>query len=336
VPLPLDDWSTPKKPDAAPRLILGAMNFGKRTPEDEARRMVDRALEGGIPFIDTANAYVDGESERIVGRALRGRRDRAIVSTKVGLFRLGGRPDGLVRTGGRPEGLSRERILTACDESLGRLGTDYIDVYYLHVPSHETRIEESLAALAELHRAGKIRAWAVSNYASWQELEMISWCDREGAPRPIMAQQIYNLLVRQLDIEYFAFAAKYGLHTAVYNPLAGGLLTGRYAEGEPPPGSRFDGNTMYLRRYWSERLRREVADYRELASSLGMSLVALSYAWLASRKGVDSIVIGPGTVQHLEDALDAATLCLDEDVLKRIDDLHRVHRGTDAVYARIG
>lgn len=146
------------------------MNFGKRTPEVEARRIIDRALERGVNHIDTANAYVDGESERIVGRALAGRRDVVYLATKVGLSRIGGETSGLFRIGGRSEGLSRARILAACDESLSRLGTDVADLYYLHVPDRDTAIEESLSAMAELLRIGKIRGWAVSNYASWQVL----------------------------------------------------------------------------------------------------------------------------------------------------------------------
>jgi aryl-alcohol dehydrogenase-like predicted oxidoreductase len=321
----------------APALLaLGTMNFGKRTPEAEALRIIDRALDKGAVLLDTANAYTDGESERIVGRALRGRRGAALIATKVGLLRFGGELSGLIRVGGRSEGLSRPRILQACDESLERLGTDYIDIYYLHAPDRETPIEESLSAIAELLRVGKIRAWAVSNYGAWQVLEMLSWCDREGVPRPVMAQQMYNLLVRQLDVEYLAFAQKYRLATAVYNPLAGGLLAGRHTPGEPPPaGSRFDANPMYQRRYWTERLHAQVEDYRVLASALGVGLITLAYAWLASRSGVDSILVGPGTEAHLDDALAGAALRLDAETRSRIDDLHRTHRGTDATYVRI-
>jgi aryl-alcohol dehydrogenase-like predicted oxidoreductase len=332
----LAPWCVPRSSPGAPALLaLGTMNFGKRTPEADARRIIDRALDQGVVLLDTANAYVDGESERIVGRALRGRRDAALVATKVGLLRFGGELSGLIRVGGRAEGLSRARILQACDESLERLGTEYIDVYYLHAPDRETPIEESLSGVAELLRAGKIRGWAVSNFASWQVLEMLGWCDREGMARPIMAQQMYNLLVRQLDVEYLAFAAKYRLATTVYNPLAGGLLAGRHAPGEPPAGSRFDANPMYQRRYWTERLHAQVEDYRALAAALGMSLVTLAYAWLASRPGVDSILVGPGTVAHLDDALAATALRLDAETLRRIDDLHRTHQGTDATYARL-
>jgi len=304
-------WAKPRAASEPVKLVLGAMNFGRRTAESEARRILDRALERGVVHWDTANAYVDGESECIVGRAIRGRRDRVIVATKVGLVRVGGVPAGAMRDGGHPEGLSRERILAACDESLSRLGTDYVDVYYLHAPDRTTPIEESLGAMATLREAGKIRSWAYSNYSSWQALEMVAWCDRERVPRPIMAQQIYNLLVRQLDVEYFAFAKKYGIHTAIYNPLAGGLLA-RRATAEPPKGSRFDGNPMYRRRYWNDTMHARVAEYLALAAELGISLVELSYAWLASRSGVDSVLVGPGTVEHLDAAIDGCARALGE------------------------
>jgi aryl-alcohol dehydrogenase-like predicted oxidoreductase len=316
-------------------LVLGTMNFGKRTPEPEARRIIDRAIERGVTLFDTANAYADGEGERILGRALAGRRDRALVASKVGLSRIGGEVSGLIRAGGRSEGLSRRRILEACDETLSRLGMDHVDVYYLHVPDRETPTEESLGAIAELLRAGKIRAWASSNYASWQLVEMILWCDREGVARPVMAQQLYNLLVRQLDVEYLAFAAKYGHHLSVYNPLAGGLLTEREQGPDPVPGSRFDANPMYQRRYFTGRLRDNAADYRALAKDLGMTLVELAYAWLASRPSVGSIVVGPGTTAHLDAAVDACTRRLDPATMQRIDELYRAQQGTDAVYARI-
>jgi aryl-alcohol dehydrogenase-like predicted oxidoreductase len=316
-------------------LVLGTMNFGKRTPEDEARRIMDRALERGVTLFDTANAYVSGQGERIVGRALRGRREAALVATKVGLSRVGGEASGLIGAGGRSEGLSYQRIVDACDESLGRLGMDYVDLYYLHVPDRETPIEESLRAIRTLLEVGKIRAWATSNFASWQVLEMFHLCDRDGLPRPILAQQMQNLLVRQLDVEYFAFAAKYGLHTMAFNPLAGGLLAREHLPGAPSPGSRFDNNPMYQRRYFTERLRTQVVEVRRVATRLGMSLASLAYAWLASSVDVDSIVIGPASVAHLEEALHASELRLDAPTMDVLHELYLSYQGTDARYARV-
>lgn len=331
----LETWRARRVPGAALPVVLGTMNFGKRTAEGEARRIVDRAIERGVTLMDTANAYVNGEGERMLGWLLKGKRQQVLLTTKVGLGRVGGSDAGLIQSGGTSEGLSRARILEACEESLRRLGTDVIDVYFLHVPDLATPIEESLSALRSLLDAGKIRSFACSNYASWQLLEINAWCDKEGMARPVFAQQMYNLLVRQLDIEYFAFAAKYGVHTTTYNPLAGGVLTGKHAWGQPAAGSRFDGNAMYQQRYWSERVFHEVEAYRSVAEGAGLSLTELSYAWLRSRPGVDSVIIGPGTVEHLDAALDAQSLVLDAAVCAKLDAIHQEHQGTDARYARI-
>jgi aryl-alcohol dehydrogenase-like predicted oxidoreductase len=215
---------------------LGTMNFGRRTTAEESRAILERAAALGIRHIDTANAYVDGASERIVGEFAKGRRAELTIATKCGFGRVEG----------KPEGLSPKRIHDAVDESLSRLGTDYIDLYYLHVPDHDTPIEETLDAVAGLLEAKKIRSWGVSNYAAWQILEMIHIADAKKMPRPAMAQQLYNVLLRQLDVEYFAFARRYKLHTTVYNPLAGGLLSGKHLrDGSTQKGSRFDKNRFY-------------------------------------------------------------------------------------------
>jgi aryl-alcohol dehydrogenase-like predicted oxidoreductase len=333
--LSLDVWRERRASGRAPRLIVGTMNFGKRTDEREARRIVDRAIERGVTLFDTANAYVGGEGERILGRLLEARRREVLIATKVGLGRIGGQAVGLLQSGGKSEGLSRAGILAACDESLRRLNTDVIDIYFLHAPDAETPIEESLSALQTLLQSGKIRAFATSNYASWQLLEIITWCDREGMARPLFSHQIYNLLVRQLDIEYFAFAAKYGMHTTAYNPLAGGVLTGKHARGTPPANSRFDANPMYQKRYWSERVFSEVDAYQRLAERSRIALTELAYAWLRTRPGVDSVIVGPGTVEHLDAALDAQSRILDAETCEAVDTVYREFQGTDARYARV-
>lgn len=323
---PIDaPWAAPRAPGTRPLLALGAMNFGKRTPAAEAERIVARALERGVTVIDTANAYNGGESERIVGRALRGRRDRAVLATKVGFGRVAG----------KPEGLAPARVLAAIDESLARLGTDHVDLYYLHVPDRATPIEETLGAVDAILRAGKARAFGVSNYASWEILEIVAACDRAGMPRPVVAQQLYNLLIRQLDVEYMRFAARYRLHTTVYNPLAGGLLTGRHGTGDAiAPGSRFDDNRLYQGRYWSPRMRELAAGYGAIAARAGLRPVQLAYAWLARAPGVDSILVGPGSVEHLDDALDAVAIDLPDEIVRAIEGVHRAHVGTDTTYAR--
>jgi len=310
---------------APPTLIIGTMNFGGRTASAEAERIVHRALERGVTAFDTANAYNDGESERILGRALRGRRDQVKLATKVGLR----------REKRRPEGLGRDQVQRAIEESLSRLGTDRVDIYYLHAPDPATPLDETLEALDGLLDQRKILSFGVSNYASWQILEVIQRQDAAGRPRPAASQVLYNLLIRQLDLEYVAFARRYPVPTAVYNPLAGGLLSGRYeGQGVPPSGSRFDSNRLYQRRYWSERMLELVAAYRALATEEGMSLLELSYAWLASREVVDAILLGPATADHLDAAVDACGRRLSPEATRRIDAIHAEHLGTDASYAR--
>jgi aryl-alcohol dehydrogenase-like predicted oxidoreductase len=186
-----------------------------------------------------------------------------------------------------------------------------------------------------LLRAGKARHWGVSNHAAWQLLELRSLCDAHGLPRPALSQVLYNLLVRQVEVEYLPFTRRYPLHTTVYNPLAGGLLSGRYAPGASiPSGSRFDGNRLYQRRYWSPRLLELAERLRAVAEPAGLSLLELSYAWLAGRPGVDSVLVGPGTVEHLDAALDACAKPLPPEVVTRADEVYREWLGTDATYAR--
>jgi aryl-alcohol dehydrogenase-like predicted oxidoreductase len=313
---------TPGRPCA---LALGTMNFGKRTPADESQRIVRRALERGIRVFDTANAYNGGEAERILGRALGADRDRVLVATKVGFG----------RTGGKPEGLSRAAILAAIDGSLERLGTERVDLYYLHVPDHATAVTETLEAMLELVRAGKVRAWGVSNYASWQILEMTGLATARGLAPPAVSQVLYNALHRQLDIEYFAFARHAGIHTTVFNPLAGGLLSGKHTfDDAPAKGSRFDDNALYQRRYWTRGMFDRVGELRSLAEREGMTLVQLAYAWVASRNDVDSILLGPATVQQLDDAIDATSLPLSKEAIGRVDELSLQWSGTDTSYVR--
>ncbi|WP_434043435.1 MULTISPECIES: aldo/keto reductase [Sorangium] len=320
-----DAMTAKRRPGAPPGLVVGTMNFGGRTPPEEAERVVHRAIERGITAFDTANLYQDGASERILGRALRGRRAEVQIATKVGLRRVRG----------KAEGLGRAQVIRALEESLGRLGTDHVDVCYLHAPDPETPVEETLSAIDALLEQGKILRFGVSNHASWQILEIIARRDAEGKARPAVSQVLYNALIRQLDLEYAAFARRYSVPTAVYNPLAGGLLTGRHAGPDAAQaGSRFEDNRLYQRRYWSGRMFELAASYAAVAADEGMSLLELSYAWLAGRDVVDSILVGPVRIEHLDAAADATRRAISPEAARRMDALHRDHLGTDASYAR--
>jgi aryl-alcohol dehydrogenase-like predicted oxidoreductase len=314
-----------RAPGDAPTVALGAMNFGKRTTAKESERIVRRALERGVTVFDTANSYNAGESERILGRALGRDRERVTLSTKAG---LGVDP-------GHPEGLSPPAMRRALEASLERLGADRVDVYYLHVPDRTTPIEQTLDVVAELVASGRVGAWGASNYAAWELLEMRAMAASRGLGPPVVTQLLYNLLHRELDIEYFAFARHYPITTLTYNALAGGLLTGSHKWGETPEkGSRFDGNAMYRRRFWTREMFRRVDELGEVARSEGLTLVELAYAWLASRPGVDAILAGPATVEHLDAALAAAQRRLSEAARAKLDDLALGWIGSDTHYVR--
>src|SRR5467141_567413 len=315
----MDRYLDPRSEGSPPTLVVGTMNFGKRTPEPEAHRIVQRALERGLSFFDTANVYVEGESERILGRALGKRRPEARIATKVGIGRMSD-----------PEGLAPERIAAALEESLRRLGTDRVELYYFHKPDHSRPLEPSLRAMEKLIASGKAGAFGASNFASWQLLEMI-----HAGIKPRVSQQIYNLLVRQLELEYFRFARKYGVHTTVYNPLAGGLLAGKVKRDAPPePGSRFDKNPMYQNRYLTDRFFELAEAFAGLSREAGRTPVELAYQWVAARPGVDSILVGPASVEQLAAAIDALAKPLPKEIIDRADQLHRAFQGTDASYAR--
>jgi len=314
-----------REPGEPARLFLGAMNFGKRTTEVESKAILKRALELGIVHIDTANAYGEGISETIVGEALKGERDKVTIATKCGFGRIAG----------KPEGLSRTRIHEAIDASLRRLGTEWVDIYYLHVPDHGTPIDETLDAVAELLERKKVLSWGISNYAAWQVLEMMHKADARKMPRPLIAQQLYNVLLRQLDVEYLPFAREYGLHTTVYNPLAGGLLSGKHTrDGATQRGSRFDKNRLYQGRYFTDVMFDRVDALGDRARAESMSLLDLSYAWLAGAPGVDSILLGPASVKQLEEGVRACERGLTPEVRGLVDALYRMWLGTDTYYVR--
>jgi aryl-alcohol dehydrogenase-like predicted oxidoreductase len=314
-----------RRPNTPPALALGAMNFGNRTDPRDSDRIVRRALERGIRIFDTANSYNGGESERILGRSLGGDRDRVILATKVG---LGPVP-------GKREGLSDAAIVRALGASLERLGASHVDLYYLHVPDRATPIEQTIDAMKRLVDSRRVLAWGVSNYASWEVFEMNLLADARALARPVVAQMLYNAIHRQLDVEYFAFAQRYPIHTTTYNALAGGLLSGRHTFTEAPlKGSRFHANAMYQRRYWTRTMFDHVEQLRTVAEAEGCSLVELAYAWVASRPDVDSVLVGPASVEQLDQAIDAVSRTLSPETLTRIDELAREWIGTDTHYVR--
>lgn len=295
------------------------MNFGKRTAEPEARRIVERALDAGLTAFDTANLYNEGLSEQVLGRALGARRESVTITTKVGAW--------------KKEGLGAARVVASLDESLARLKTDFVDVYLLHVPDHATPLEQTLEGLSTVLESKKARAWGVSNFAAWQLGELNHLCDARGLPKPVQSQVLYNLAIRQLDLEYFAFTRRFPIQTVIYNPLAGGLLA-REPSAPVPKSARLETNGLYRKRYGSETMRGFAMKCAALASQAGLSLFQLSLAWVAQREGVDVVLLGPASEAQLTESIDAAAKALPANLLAAIDTAHREFTGTDASYAR--
>jgi aryl-alcohol dehydrogenase-like predicted oxidoreductase len=308
------------------RVVLGTMTFGSQVDETEARQMVDRSLAAGINMFDTANAYNAGESERMLGAALEGRRSDVLIATKV-FNPMGEGPE--------DKGLSEAAIHKAINASLERLRTDYVDVYYFHQPDRATPIEESLAAMGALVEAGKVRHLGVSNYAAWQVSEINCLRAEQGRPPVLVSQQMYNLLARRIEEEYASYSEDANLFDIVYNPLAGGLLTGKHAAGSTPQqGTRFT-QEMYRRRYWDEAHFDAVERLRSVASDAGLSLVELSFRWLLSRPLVDAVLVGASSIDHLESNLAACDgSSLDQEVFRRCDEVWADLRGPAAAYNR--
>jgi aryl-alcohol dehydrogenase-like predicted oxidoreductase len=269
-------------------LCLGTMMFGEQTDEATARRIIDKARDAGINFIDTADVYNEGRSEEIVGRGMKGRRSDWVLATKVA-NPMGKDPNRV--------GLSRKWIMTAVDESLARLGTDYIDIYYLHKEDHTTPLAETVRAMGDLIRAGKIRYFGVSNYRSWRVAEICNLCDRLGIDRPVVSQPYYNAMNRMPETEHLPACGYYGLGVVPYSPLARGVLTGKYdPDAPPPPDTRAGRNDK--RMHQTEWRRESLVIARTLrahAEKRGMTAGQFAVNWVLNNKFVTSAVAGPRT-----------------------------------------
>ncbi|MBP2329759.1 aryl-alcohol dehydrogenase-like predicted oxidoreductase [Kibdelosporangium banguiense] len=314
---------------ALSRLVLGTMTFGDTVDAATARRMVDTALDSGISAIDTANGYAGGASEEILRDLLPGRRERVVLATKAGIPH----PD----ADGAPP-LSPIALRKCLQGSLRRLGVDHVDLFYLHQPDRATPISETVSELGKLVAEGLVSAIGVSNFAAWQIGEIARECDAQGVPRPVVAQQLYNLLARRVEDEYLEFAQVTGLSTVVYNPLGGGLLTGRHTFGQRPEHGRFGDSrlaAMYTERYWDDRLFAAVTALSAVAEGAGIPLTELSLRWLLSRNGVDSLLLGGSRVEHLVANIAAAAGGpLPADVLAACDEAGDALRGPMPAYNR--
>ena len=300
-------------------LCLGTMNFGDPTDEEESIAIINRALDGGINFIDTANVYNAGESERIVGQALRenGRRDEVVLATKV-YGRMGDGPN--------EQGVSRYHIINACEDSLRRLQTDHIDLYQLHRPSLTVPQDETLRAFDDLIHTGKVRYIGCSTHPAWMVMEALAISERYGLARYVSEQPPYNLLDRRIENELIPLCRKYGLAMIPWSPLAGGILAGRYPlDGEAPEGSRAARGSEIFQARITRGGREVAAEVARMAQERSMTGAQLALLWVKDQPGVTSPIIGPRTMEHLEAAMAVMDQSLDNADRPLFDEL--VHPG---------
>ena len=274
-------------------LCLGAMNFPTPSGASESVEMINRALDGGINFIDTANVYNRGESEKIVGQTLKdnGRRDEVVLATKV---------YGTMGDGPNESGVSRYHIIKACEDSLRRLQTDRIDLYQLHRPGMTVPQDETLRAFDDLVTAGKVRYIGCSTHPAWMVMEALAVSKQYHLARYISEQPPYNLLDRRIENELVPLAQKYGLALLPWSPLAGGILAGRYNDPETfPEGSRAAKGSMFARRVTQAGI--DVARKLEkMAAERGLTITQLALLWVKDQPGITAPIIGPRTIEHLE------------------------------------
>jgi len=287
-------------------LCLGTMNFGNQTDLTASCAIIDRAIDAGINFIDTANVYSRGRSEEMVGEALKrnGRRSRIVLATKVQGTMDDNDPNA--------QGISRRHIISECEASLRRLQTDHIDLYQLHRPSTECAIDESLRALDDLVRAGKVRYIGSSFFASWKIIEAL-WTSKElGLNRFVSEQPPYNILDRRIERELIPMAQTYSIALMPFAPLAGGMLSGKYTSGQAAPA----GTRLADTSNWRNKLRltdpivAKAAEVAVLAQAKSVTSIAFATAWVINQPGVTSPIIGPRTLEQL----DAYLSCINVDV----------------------
>jgi aryl-alcohol dehydrogenase-like predicted oxidoreductase len=313
------------------RLCLGTMTFGYQCDDDTSFAILDRAFEAGITFLDTADAYplgggydTVGATEDIIGRWMRGRRDDVILATKC---------FGPMSRRRWDRGNSRLHIMSAIEASLRRLRTDHVDLYQLHFWDEHTPIDESLQALDDLVRAGKVRYVGCSNFLAYQLARATGRAEVLGTTRFDSVQPRYNLLFREIERELLPLCAEEGIGVIPYNPIAGGLLTGKHRrEGQPTEGTRFtlgSAADRYQDRYWHDREFDTVDALRPIAEEAGMSLTQLSVAWVLANPTVTSPIIGASRPEQLDEPLRALETTLDADLLEHLDKLTAEYRRGD-------
>ena len=306
-------------------LCLGTMTFGKGTEEKTAQAMIDRFLEAGGNFIDTADVYGKkrGTSEEIVGRALKGKRQKIVLTTKVNFP---------VEPGPNEKGLSRVHIMQAIEASLKRLQTDYVDLYCVHCWDSKTPLEETLSTLDNLVSSGKVRYLAASNFTAWQLMKALGLSDRYGWQRFICLQPQYSLVVRDIERELLPLCIEEGLGVVLWSPLGGGFLSGKYRRGEnPPPGSRITPELKGPEEAWERRMTERnfciIDVIGKIADARQKSYAQVALAWLRQQLGVTSPIIGAKTIEQLEDNLGSVGWDLTSEEMDALDKVSQVEEG---------
>ncbi|WP_028545701.1 aldo/keto reductase [Paenibacillus taiwanensis] len=291
-------------------LGLGTNSFGKRADENASARILHYAIDSGITFVDTANIYAQTESERIIGNALVGRRQQVVLATKAGLVKGQGPND---------RGSSRYHLMLELEQSLKRLQTDYVDLYQIHTFDPETPLEETLRALDDMVRSGKVRYIGASNYAAWELMKAIGVSEKWGLNRFVSTQTSYSLADRTPEQELVACCQDQGVGIIPYFPLAGGILTGKYTSSAVvPAGSRAEKDD-HIKRFINETTLPLVEHVRSFASDLGCSPSALSLAWLMHQQAVSTVIVGATSVEQLEANCRSVELNLDSSTLQALD-----------------
>jgi aryl-alcohol dehydrogenase-like predicted oxidoreductase len=294
-------------------ITLGTMIFGQQVDEAESLKIMDLAFEKGINSFDTADGYAGGRSEEIVGKALKNKRHSVVLASKVASKQGPGLND---------SGLSREHILQAVENSLRRLGTDYLDIYYAHHPDPTTPIDETLRAFDSLVQQGKVRYAACSNYRAGQLVRALAVSEQRNLVRFDCIQTVYNLITRDIEVELLPTCADEGVGVVVYNPLAAGLLTGKHNGNQPPPAdTRFGQNPMYLERYWSPVNFTAVEHLKQIAVANNRKPAQFALAWVLGNPGIASAIVGASSAAQLAENLGALDVKLSPDETKACDDV---------------
>lgn len=315
-------------------ICLGTMTYGTQVNEMDAINLIKSALDAGINFIDTAPVYSNSRSEEIVGKAIKGDRHSVILATKCG-------PPSKFIPGVPPKpnetGLSRKCIMWQMENSLKRLQTDFVDIYYVHEPDYNTPIEETLRALDDLVRQGEVCYIACSNFFAWQISKALGVSEHYNLEQFVCVQPPYNLLTRDIETELLPFCSSEGIGVCTYNPLAGEMLTGRHEFGKPPAEGRFtlpDLGPGYLNRYWSETNFQAVDRFKKLAGDHGVTLPQFALAWILNNPTVTSVLSGSISPEQLKENTAAIDIKLSPEELQACDDVWNMFRPPRVNYAR--